>query len=350
MDQETFTERIMAATELMEFSPTGAVEYPRGEPVHPPISNRGARIGFVQLGDIPDRGHRSFLCYKILAVVERVIGWKTIKLFGNHEMYHLSGHPCQLNAVDTANYGGEAARAALYEGALRQHFVANNRIMVRIGGPLVADGEYVVSADKMDTLFVHGGIEPMWVRRILLGAEEARTAGAYANWESMLLSFAQNEFLNEIPEHMFRGFVELTNALVRRDVANHDAQLFDADPHGPSETKRYSDASYVDAGADTGIPYTTCLEVDQVLEKLQVSRIVVGHMPQRDHRAKSKCNGKFLLTDIQMSSGFGNHGGDGLSHPGALVMRKGADGNLSRMAMHYVAGDGRPAEDLIYEA
>ncbi len=254
-------------------------------------------------------------------------------------MSHLAGQPLHMSEADRANYGGEAARLALYAGPLRKHFVTGHRMMVRIGAPRI-EGEYIPSAEKLDTLFVHGGLEPLWMRRVLMGPSDCRVRAADTNWESALLSYPQNRKLEGIPDALMAGFVQTVNDQVSQVVAaGAGISVFDR-ADAASETKRYMEASFDD---------TTCLEVDQVLKKLQVSRIVVGHMPQRDHRAKTKCDRKYILADMMMSAGFADAGEEPRSFPGALVMTRAQDGTLARMAMHYVDVRGiRPNEDRIF--
>ena len=44
------------------------------------------RVAIVQLGDLMDRGPDSAECVEAMSRGERVLGWRTVQLYGNHEL------------------------------------------------------------------------------------------------------------------------------------------------------------------------------------------------------------------------------------------------------------------------
>lgn len=75
-----------------------------------------------------------------------------------------------------------------------------------------------------------------------------------------------------------------------------------------------------------------CVSCAQVLARLDVRRLVVGHTPQSSGRAAVRCEGKLLLLDTGMSSGM-------MGSPAAAWLCHAGDAQGS------TAGGGLPAAD-----
>jgi len=310
-----------------------------------PLSTLGRRVALVQLGDIPDRGLHSLDCYKILASIEKVIGWKTIQLLGNHESHLMLEAPTgnawgHTKAEDKANYGGEDAFRATYTvgGALHSFIARTDRLMVRIGEPMAADA-YEPDAAKGDTLFVHGGVDPAW----LLFAINGQYPAELGEVERMLAENSQVGIVDRIAPPIGWDAVILDINQRTQDVLSRVLQrgeFFEA-TGAPIETKRYARD-----GAVVEYPHL-CQEVQGVMRKLHVSRIVVGHTVQNDFRVHSLCGGTFIAADVQMSRGFVSAAGvHERGQPVALVMGL-ENGRLISQIAHYTHNTFRAHHDSV---
>lgn len=235
---------------------TAAVDAPDSAPAL--ISGLGVAVAVVQLGDLVDRGPHSAMCMLTVGAIPRVLGWRLVRLYGNHEimaMLHASGK--YLHAQDAALFGNVSMRNAAFSpgGYLHKEISENYSAMARLGS------KRTLSPQSPATLFVHGGIDIDWLINRM----------------------------NVIP-----GNIEETNeefeAAVRcgergaLKVLNEDASVLwtrDFDRLDNNEL----------CGPD----------LDLMLQHFQVARIVVGHMPQRNREVNSRCDGRIILADAMMS-------------------------------------------------
>jgi hypothetical protein len=297
-----------------------SVEFPSGRPSSKPdkkLSTLGERVAIVQLGDIMDRGPQSLFSYKILASIETAIGWKLIQLFGNHDLMIYNpidrknfpdGFDLRYNIDPTDIRNEDAKRLFGPGGALRDYILNNDLVMARIGTPPKTDGKkYVIDPRSPDTLFVHAGLDIRWA------FEFGKTAGI--GWEYMIQS---------INERYLQTFKTDPSAAAR--LAN--------DYYGPLFTREIPNSVNDRSKIRPGYSYAKyCVDLETLLEKLHVSRIIVGHTPDGRHETKSYCDGRFLVTDIAMSRGM-CRGCTG--QPYALVMTLGEGGSkIESMTSHY---------------
>jgi hypothetical protein len=298
-----------------------SVEFPEGKPkVVPvkPLSKLGRQIAFVQLGDIMDRGRQSYLSYKLLASVEAVIGWKSVQLFGNHDIMIYDprvegGFYLNYNKGETDMPDDLAKSLFKPGGALREYLNKNNLILARFGSP------YGSGPKHANTLFVHGGLPHGWLCSILpdLGIGKR-----------------------------FELFVDAVNKAKRRDFSETP------DETGTFAWSRMSPVfsrmvSYVDTSNEICSAEDACADLDQVLRKLNVDRIIVGHTPDRTVRAK--CNSKFIVADVTMSRGFRLGG-----RPFAMVLSLSDDGSVASSLNAFYGNTGKVndpprVEELIRE-
>jgi hypothetical protein len=298
-----------------------SVEFPEGKPkVVPvkPLSKLARQIAFVQLGDIMDRGPQSYLSYKLLASVEAVIGWKSVQLFGNHDIMIYDprvegGFYLNYNKGETDMPDDLAKSLFKPGGALREYLNKNNLILARFGSP------YGSGPKHANTLFVHGGLPHGWLCSILpdLGIGKR-----------------------------FELFVDAVNKAKRRDFSETP------DETGTFAWSRMSPVfsrmvSYVDTSNEICSAEDACADLDQVLRKLNVDRIIVGHTPDRTVRAK--CNSKFIVADVTMSRGFRLGG-----RPFAMVLSLSDDGSVASSLNAFYGNTGQVndpprVEELIRE-
>lgn len=336
MDFEDFEKAILAVAENVEF-------VGKGDPVKfhklhssSKLSKKLTRVALVQLGDIPDRGDRSFLCFQILASIEEVIGWKVIQLYGNHETGLLDlgtrrfGYESYswvwnyIDSADVSNYrkdGLETMQGVVEmlrpnSGGLWNFLTSKNYSMVRIGQPK-SDAKYVIDhKGSADTLFVHAGLEPVWLASLvdpLSFTLEDRDV-LHAEQGDALVLKPQGEILERCTERKMTwdSFIATMNSKYTSLFKKNPSQA--PDTHGPFWTRHLTERDYGMSEPDI------CKEIDQMLVRLRVSRMVVGHTPQRSHRPEILCDGKFIVADVTMSRGFRRGG-----QPFALVFSHDVD-------------------------
>ena len=235
-----------------------------------------------------DRGPYSIECIHIINKVNVVFGWKVVTLFGNHEIVNMAGSAYRREFIKIDDLGGypdlaSRIRAVQPEGhffpAMTSSFIA----MARLAGPDRASS----------TLFVHGGVDINWINRRI---------------QSTVRGSALVKRINDLFSHLVTS-VEGLNDL-------EDTKLPTGFPRRPQEYYGYSpvwsrrlasDSEYIICGA----------ELDELLDRFDVARIIVGHTPQMDRKFKSRCGGNIILADIAMSEWMKRGVG---RYPVALVM------------------------------
>jgi hypothetical protein len=291
-----------------------SIEFPSGEstlsrlPV--PLSKRGKRIALVQLGDIMDRGPRSFYSYRILASIESAIGWKLIQLAGNHDLMIYNprsasfpdGFDLRYNHDPTDISNDQAKLLFGPGGDLSTYIIQKDLIVARIGTQPLA-GDYRIDPRSPDTLFVHAGVDIFWADEYL------KANGKAKKWEDLV------SFLNDHQKGRF--FNNLANA---GSLAN--------DETGPVFVRNIPESVGVESMRE-------CARLQYLLEQLKVSRIIVGHTPDGEHRTREYCDSRFIITDVAMSRGMTRDG-----QPYALIMNLMDNGQKIRsMVAHYTHPD-----------
>jgi hypothetical protein len=274
----------------------------------------------VQLGDIVDRGPHGLECLRVMDIIEKAIGWRTVRLYGNHELMSHMGksgdfiHPEEVKSFDRF-YGSQGARNTEFApgGSLWKHITDVSIMAARIGpsvdpddisNDLSSDGTFPLSSAS--TLFVHGGIDLHWIDQVDSGLPDPsrllRRLNGMAN-----MAFQSTERNERV---MVDIIGERTAPLWTRDLAQLD--------------QRY-----------------ICKRVlPRILKRFQVARIIVGHTPQYDRQMKSLCHSRLILADATMSRWMFTDPLMAKGNPTALVMKQG-DGQLYAMhALYYDTATG----------
>lgn len=211
----------------------------------------GKDLTLVQTGDQVDRGNDE---PEILALLERLAeeaekqGGRVIVLNGNHELMNVAGdlrYVTEEGFTDFAPAGQGSDRSARARA-----FAPGGPVALKLARrPLIV----VVG----DTLFAHAGVFPHHVR---YGIDR----------------------LNEETSRWIRGEAPRPPELAVSE-------------HGPVWTRLYGD--------ETPSP-EACAILNQVLEALQVSRLVVGHTIQRGG-INAACGGRVYRIDVGLSDYYG---------------------------------------------
>lgn len=221
---------------------------------------RRTDVVLVQLGDLVDRGPDSSYCISIMEAVERIIGWRTVRLFGNHELMALTDTGDEyIHDEDARGFGGLLARSRSfhfgghYYDQLTDNFLAFAKLSKR--GARNETG-------SPNTLFVHGGVDLEWIRNRLMPDDDRDIHS-----------------LNDKFEYVLRG---------PRD------EVLDRFGGGGSVlwTRTLADAPEEQICGE---------HIDNVLEHFGVARVILGHTPQDDKLVKPRCGGKIILADVRMS-------------------------------------------------
>jgi hypothetical protein len=279
----------------------------------------------IQLGDVVDRGPEGRECLAILDIIELAIGWKTIRLYGNHEiMSHLNKSWSFIHREEikrfSAYYGYDAARTKEFEmgGSLWDRITNTSLLMARIGTP--ADKSSVASDLTVDgfqplnsasTLLVHGGIDPHWVDHVESMHEDGDSI------VSLLNSFTTSVLSGKSEMNSVHLFEKMTSPLWTRDLAQMDQH------------------------------YVCKRLLPRVLKQYNVARLVVGHTPQFDREMKSLCGSRLILADAAMSRWMFTDPERTRGSPTALVMKQ-RDGLLWHLQALYLEASGKVRHQVIY--
>ena len=262
----------------------------------PALSRSSSSTLLVQLGDVVDRGPHGLSCLAILESIEASIGWRTVRLYGNHEFLSHDGlsneyiHPLEVDYFD-AKFGRPFSRATEFAtgGRVWTEIVSSRLLIARIGAvpPLSPEARDppIPPLTSSSTLFVHGGMELDWLTRVM--------GNVTSEAESV---------------------VDALNRLTR-DAATNEESLF-----YKSLGQRQSPLWIRDLG-DINREYVCERILPKLLKEFNVARVVVGHIPQWDLRVKALCDSRLVLADAAMSKWMFS-GDDLFGNPTAVLMRQ----------------------------
>ena len=274
-----------------------------GESLHPAIFVE-PRVLVVQMGDLVDRGPQSRKLYLLFDRMKAIVGIDCVALMGNHEL---------IQHLDSENNF-----PAYYEPEVREKVygeTAESRFAEFRSGPIwdLIFTNHVAAIKIGTTLFVHGGMEMTWLHRISDEIGDLFTADGTVD-------------------------VDRLNYVVRHIMATH----------GPDS---------VDDFLGIGSPMwsrelTTSVENDHLctlvlgplLETFQVDRIIVGHTPQQDGLAKTRCEGRVVLTDVAISRWMRPSNN---AQPSAVVLDLDAEFTITA---HYAAEQMQPPRQQLFPA
>ena len=264
-----------------------------------PLSDFPAHTVMIQLGDVVDRGPDGLACLHILDVVEAALGWRLVRLYGNHEFMSHRGrsgpyiHP-QEDITFTHFFKSSSARIDQFAAgsALWSRISASSLLMARIN---TGSRE----TNSASALFVHGGVDLHWIDIVL---------------ESYGLSVGKSS-------------VDILNELTFQTVSSGDPLL-----SIESFEARLSPIWTRDL-AELNQRYVCLHLLPRVLKYFNVARLIVGHTPQHDREMKSLCRSRLILADAAMSQWM--VGGPG--NPAALIMKQ-SNGELTSLKAVYLDG------------
>ena len=263
-----------------------------------------SRTIVIQLGDVANRGPGSKQCFAVLYGLEKILGWKVVTLYGNHELMAFTGKDSQyVHEVEYDIFGGPGKRAAEFsrEGSLWRLIHSRSILVARLGGE---------SQNSLSTLFVHAGIESAWLAEVGVSLSQS---------------------------------VDSLNSLARSAMITPGlATTFFSGKSSPLWTRAFEKNSHSQNWCDT--------ELNEILDRFKVSRIVVGHCPSRSKRVETRCDGRIILADVKMSRWM-HEGGQ----PMALIMSLShlniqgeTDSEIDSIVAHYV-DDQDPTKEFSQE-
>ncbi|KAI5122900.1 hypothetical protein M0805_007578 [Coniferiporia weirii] len=261
---------------------------------------------FVQTGDIIDRGDdtiRLFLWMERLRTQAREAGGDVISHLGNHEWMNLLADWRYVYQSEIKTFGSVAARQKMLQtGRIGRAWAANYSITSRVPlhPPLGPDSHfpsapaYPFDAQSLDfdpassdataplvraaLSFVHGGLAPEY------------------------------EHLTPYPSSINAiGRLLLKRLQTRQFPPPHPPGPYAGLPASatPEERSLYADGGPLwYRGWALNPEEEVCGEVDDVLERIGVRRLIMGHTPDFD-RITSRCGGKIIIIDTGISHAYG---------------------------------------------
>lgn len=264
-------------------------------------------VALVQLGDLIDKGPYSAAAIDLFENVEAILGWKVLKLYGNHEVKTMTSTYSEskgyVDDADVEFFETRENRICSFHknGKYYNTLIRSNLGMVRWAAS--AGIPQASGTARANTLFVHAGIDMSWFNYVEIHDRLELHEG-------------------ETREHP-GAFVDRLNHLIRQYLVDYSFEgtvntnvPFLLNPNSPMSTRAVSREK-----ADN-----PCGLVDDALRFFDVDRIVVGHSPQETRLPLIMCDGKFVDIDIGMSAWMFPDDG---SQPMAYVMRANpGDGSL----------------------
>jgi len=225
----------------------------------------------------------------VIKSIERVIGWRTVHLYGNHELLNHLGladryiHPREdefySKFLRAPTGDGRAVRGAMFSlgGPMWNEITETGLLMVRLGGDASRsfDDRSIPSLDSPATLFVHGGLDINYISRRFGSHLSSSTLESPTNLVNELNTLVKKIFTSDP--------VDLPPSLQPDTLNLFDSPLWSRDL------------------AELRPEYVCRKLLPSILEKFQVARIVLGHTPQMDLKMKSLCGSRLLLVDAAMS-------------------------------------------------
>ncbi|KAG8877968.1 hypothetical protein FRB98_006424 [Tulasnella sp. 332] len=247
----------------------------------------------VQTGDIVDRGDDVIKMYayvESLRAEARAHGGDVLSHFGNHEMMNLVGDWRFVPPSEISTFGGiEARQKILTSGWIGAAWRANYSISTRLPlhpsmGTINTDYDETTAASLQDLShaalsFCHGGLSPTY-------SKLTPYPSALNNVGSKLVARLQDREVQPKPHPPY------PYAGLPLGTTGEEEELYEAD--GPLWYRGWA----MDKEA------VACKAVDDVLKKIGVRRLVMGHTPHFAH-ILSRCDGKIIIIDTGISHAYG---------------------------------------------
>ena len=289
---------------------------------------RGGESHLVSTGDLIDRGPGSRQVLDLLMRLEQEAqkaGGAVHVLLGNHEVMNLVGDLRYVPAAEFASFAGPedtklredtwqrvlaqepAAVRAEFDAAFPPGYFGRRQAFSPEGqyGRWLLTKPFVITVN--DTAFVHGGLPEMVTR---LGLEATNQT-----LHAQLAEYLQKVQAIETEQHLARpvGFNELPKVLASAGAEEASKTLLTMQntevftSQGPTWFR----------GQALCYPYTEAENLDAVLKKLSVARVVEGHTPSQNGKVLSRFDGRVVLLDTGMLRSEYN------GHPAAFVFENG---------------------------
>lgn len=262
------------------------------------IPNSTPGVALVQLGDVIDRGPLSGECLELITAVPKIFGWRTVSLYGNHDMIAMTETWLEMvNPEEILNFGSLEARteAFQYGGNHFQRYIDSYLGIAR----WVHHGS-INKHRNPNTLFVHAGVSMDWFTNWVVKHVFRASLGAF---KRMTSDAAVNQFNSDLRKL-------LIDPKKSKYIVNEDQSFL---------WHRYDDSD------------KSCQSVVDALKLFGVARIVVGHTPQSNRRINSLCDNRLIMADVGMSGWMGL----GPSKPVAMILRADEKGDLDSTAVYY---------------
>ncbi|KAH8117886.1 Metallo-dependent phosphatase [Phellopilus nigrolimitatus] len=259
---------------------------------------------FVQTGDIIDRGTdtiKLYLWMEKLRSQARAVGGDVVSHLGNHEWMNLLADWRYVYPNEISTFGSVAARQKMLQtGRIGRAWAANYSITSRIplyppmglDSPFPTAPFYASPSVDFDPAslsanaplshaalsFVHGGLSPSYAH-LTPYPERINALG-----RQLLFRLQTRDFPPPHPPASYAGLPD--------DATPEERSLYDND--GPLWYRGWAMRSENEV----------CAEVDEVLERIGVRRLIMGHTPDFEH-INSRCGGKVIIIDTGISHAYG---------------------------------------------
>lgn len=276
------------------------------------------RVVIVSMGDVVDRGPESVLCLRVLWSIEKVIGWKLVSLYGNHESLAYLGDMKYVHQTEIRDFGSERNRRAAfgYKSALWLRFAMSSVLVARFSDSF-----------KKGVVFSHAGVESSWINWV----EDSHLGKTVTDWNMQARVTAHTE-------------INVTDGL--RDTQFAHMFLY---PDTPVWTRIF--------GGEEKRDVDVCgVELGRVLNYLHTDRLIVGHTVQGSKGLKMNhdCGNRLIRTDVALSRDLITEKVNNMRYPGnpsVLVMKvsEGYQDFDSITAVYYNVKEGKVySEDLLH--
>jgi hypothetical protein len=265
----------------------------------------GGKATLVQVGDVVDRGPDSLKILHDLIRLQREAakrGGKVVALVGNHEAMMMTG---DLRYVHPGEYAAFADRDSK---ARRDRAFENNKAAI--------EAQYRARVPDMPA----ATIRDEWMKSVPLGMLEHQAAwrptgelGKWASANPAVVKIGNTLFVHGGISAAFAGMpIDEINRQVAAALKAHDATptAIISHPHGPLWYRGLVERGVGDEATVAPVPQgaTAALTIDQeidlVLAKFGVKRIVVGHTPSMQGIVQG-AGGKLWRVDSAISRAYG---------------------------------------------
>lgn len=256
-DIESFTKSLWLAYNSVSDKPMVRSAFSARVGARRSFPRSSKRVALVQLGDLIDKGPFTLECMDLMASLEPLFGWRIVSLFGNHE----------IETFDRKEHFYVHADDKLRDVDRFNSFSISGSLWQRFAQSAVMAATMRSQHSAVNILFVHGGIDIHWLDR----HDRLGLSLSQANRSPV-------QKLNAIASYVSREAPDLATLLTADD--------------SPVWFRGYEEMSDEDL-CNNYLP--------RILDRFRVSRIIVGHCPQRKRRVRLRCSGRIILADVAIT-------------------------------------------------